>query len=78
MLEDLEKLGEKAITLVNWVAEMKTLIQNPYANGLNLPKVLDDLGGYAADMVKSIYDIHEKVKTSEEESEKAENTSAEQ
>ena len=78
MLEDLEKLQEKAGVLVNWVAEMKDLIRNPYAGGLNVPKVLEDLGGYAADMVKSIQDIHEKAKASEEESEKTENTSAEQ
>lgn len=77
MLEDLENLGEKASTLVNWVAEMKTIIQNPYSNGLNMPKVLEDLGGYAADMVRTIYALHEKVK-SEEEGEKAESASAEQ
>ena len=54
MLEDLQELEKEVGTLVNWVAEMKGLIQNPYSNGLNVPKVLNDLGGYAADLTKRI------------------------
>ena len=77
MLEDLERLQEKAGVLVNWVAEMKDLIRNPYANGLNVPKVLEDLGGYAADMVREINSIQEKAQSTEE-SEKAESASVEQ
>ena len=78
MLEDLDKLQEKAGVLVSWVSEMKSLIQNPYSNGLNMPKVLEDLGGYAADLVKSIYALQEKAKQTEAESEKAESASVEQ
>jgi len=77
MLEDLERLQEKAGVLVNWVAEMKDLIRNPYASGLNVPKVLEDLGGYAADMVREINSIQEKAQSAEE-SEKAESASVEQ
>lgn len=78
MLEDLDKLQEKAGVLVNWILEMRALIQNPYSAGLNIPKVLDDLQGYAGDMVKSIHALQEKAKTIEEESEKAESASVEQ
>ncbi len=78
MLEDLDKLQEKAKVLVDWVVEMRTLIQNPYSAGLNMPKVLDDLQGYATDMVKSVHALQEKAKPAEEESEKAESASAEQ
>lgn len=81
MLEDVQAIQEKVGTLVNWVSEMKTLIQNPYSSGLNVPRVLEDLGGFAADLTKDLYGLEEKIKqagTPEQESEKAENASVEQ
>ena len=81
MLEDVQAIQEKVGTLVNWVSEMKTLIQNPYASGLNVPRVLEDLGGFAADLTRDLYNLEEKMKqadTPEQESEKAENTSVKQ
>lgn len=81
MLEDVQAIQEKVGTLVNWVSEMKTLIQNPYSSGLNVPRVLEDLGGFAADLTKDLYSLEEKMKqadTPEQESEKAENASVEQ
>lgn len=81
MLEDVQAIQEKVGTLVNWVSEMKTLIQNPYSSGLNVPRVLEDLGGFAADLTKDLYNLEEKIKqadTPEQESEKAENASVEQ
>jgi len=81
MLEDLKAIEDRAGLLVNWVAEMKTLIQNPYTNGLNVPKILDDLSGFSADLVKSIVMLEDKIKqenpTPEEESEKVESASVE-
>ena len=81
MLEDVQAIQEKVGTLVNWVSEMKTLIQNPYSSGLNVPRVLEDLGGFAADLTKDLYNLEEKIKqagTPEQESEKTENASVEQ
>ena len=81
MLEDVQAIQEKVGTLVNWVSEMKTLTQNPYSSGLNVPRVLEDLGGFAADLTKDLYNLEEKIKqadTPEQESEKAENASVEQ
>ena len=81
MLEDVQAIQEKVGTLVNWVSEMKTLTQNPYSSGLNVPRVLEDLGGFAADLTKDLYNLEEKMKqasTPEQESEKAENASVEQ
>lgn len=81
MLEDIQAIQEKVGTLVNWVSEMKTLTQNPYSSGLNVPRVLEDLGGFAADLTKDLYNLEEKMKqanTPEQESEKAENASVEQ
>lgn len=81
MLEDIQAIQEKVGTLVNWVSEMKTLTQNPYSSGLNVPRVLEDLGGFAADLTKDLYSLEEKIKqagTPEQESEKAENASVEQ
>ena len=80
MLEELKKIEDKAGVLITWVSEMKALTQNPYANGLNIPKVLEDLGGYANDLVKSIMMLEEQVKdtTVKEESEKAESAGVEQ
>ena len=78
MLEDVQAIQEKVGTLVNWVSEMKTLIQNPYSNGLNVPRVLEDLGGFAADLTRDLYNLEEKLQAPKEESEKAESASAEQ
>lgn len=81
MLEDVQAIQDKVGTLVNWVSEMKTLIQNPYSSGLNVPRVLEDLGGFAADLTKDIYNLEEKIKqanTPEEESDKAKDATVEQ
>ena len=50
----LEELSNQAGVLVNWVMEMKTISSNPYTNGLNVEKMLDDLQGYASDLVKKV------------------------
>ena len=60
MLEDINKLQDQVGILVNWVAEMKTLTQNPYSAGLNIHKVLEDLGGYAADLTKAVYELEKR------------------
>lgn len=81
MLEDLNTIQDKVGLLVSWVSEMKTLMQNPYSNGLNIPKVLDDLAGYSADLTKQVYALQEKMKKElqpEVENEKAESASVEQ
>lgn len=85
MLEDVQAIQEKVGTLVNWVLEMKTLTQNPYSSGLNVPRVLEDLGNFAADLTKDLYNLEEKLKAPQEEEEKekeeskkAESTSAKQ
>lgn len=81
MLEDVQAIQDKVGTLVNWVSEMKTLIQNPYSSGLNVPRVLEDLGGFAADLTRDIYNLEEKMKqadTPEEESDKAKDATVEQ
>ena len=81
MLEDLNAIQDKVGLLVSWVAEMRTLVQNPYSNGLNVPKVLEDLAGYSAELTKQVYALQEKMKKElqpEEESEKAESASVEQ
>lgn len=80
MLEDLNTIQDKVGLLVSWVSEMKTLMQNPYSNGLNIPKVLDDLAGYSADLTKQVYALQEKMKKElqpEVENEKAESASVE-
>ena len=51
------------------------------SSGLNVPRVLEDLGGFAADLTKDLYNLEEKIKqagTPEQESEKTENASVEQ
>lgn len=81
MLEDLNAIQDKVGLLVSWVAEMRALIQNPYSNGLNVPKVLEDLAGYSAELTKQIYVLQERMKKElqpEAESEKAESASVEQ
>lgn len=82
MLEDLQAIDKEVATLINWIAEMKGLISNPYAAGLNIPRVLEDLSGFAAGLNKRIYDLEQKMekefKLETEESEKAEFVSVEQ
>lgn len=62
MLEDIKAIREKVEILISWIADMRTIIQNPYTNGINMPKVLEDLGNYAADLNKSVYTLEEKAK----------------
>ena len=62
MLEDIKAIQGKVEVLISWIADMKTITQNPYTNGVNMPKVLEDLGNYAADLNKSVYDLKEKAK----------------
>lgn len=50
----LEQIDNKAGVLVNWINEMQTINENPYANGLNIERMLQDLQGFAADLVKDI------------------------
>ena len=57
---------------------MKTLVQNPYSAGLNIQKVLDDLQGYASDLVRQVAAAQKKIAPPEDESEKAESASVEQ
>lgn len=83
MQDELKILQDKVGVLVSWVSDMKNLIQNPYSSGVNIAKVIEDLGGYAADLTKTVYMVGEKLKeleptSTEEESEKAESASAEQ
>lgn len=67
MLEQVQGIQERVGTLVNWVSEMQALIENPYSNGLNVPKVLKDLQGYAAELTKAVYALEESVKDSTED-----------
>jgi hypothetical protein len=50
----LEQISNKAEVLVNWVNEMQTIAENPYTNGLNIERMLQDLQGFATDLVKDI------------------------
>ena len=61
MKEDLAKIQERVGVLVNWVSDMKTLTQNPYSAGLKIEKVLEDLGGYAADLTREIAALEERM-----------------
>ena len=54
MLDNIHSIQEKVDTLIRWVGEMRVLIQNPYINGLNMSKVIEDLGGYAVDLRNDI------------------------
>lgn len=82
MLEDLQAIDKEVATLINWIAEMKGLISNPYAAGLNMPRVLEDLSGFAAGLNKRIYDLEQKmekeIKPEAEEGEKEESAGVEQ
>ena len=72
MLEQVQEIQERVGILVNWVSEMQTLVENPYSNGLNIPKVLKDLQGYAAELTKAVYSLEETIKDSTEEVEEIE------
>jgi len=50
----LQNIQEKVAALVNWVNEMKKLNQNPYGAGLNVTKVLNDLGDFATELLNDL------------------------
>lgn len=77
MLEKVEEVQNQIGVLVNWVSEMKALTQNPYSNGLNIPKVLNDLGNFATELNSSFASLREMLPI-EEEPKKEESASAEQ
>ena len=54
MLEQVKDIQERVGTLVNWIAEMQAIVDNPYSNGLNINKVLKDLQGFAAELTKQV------------------------
>lgn len=62
MEELLKKIADKSDLLVTWVRDMTTLTQNPYSAGLNVPKVLEDLGGYATDLRRDVAQLEEDIK----------------
>ena len=77
MLEQVQGIQERVGTLVNWVSEMQTLVENPYSNGLNIPKVLKDLQGYAAELTKAVYALEKTIEDSTEPTEDVEIIEAE-
>ena len=77
MLEQVQGIQERVGTLVNWVSEMQTLVENPYSNGLNIPNVLKDLQGYAAELTKAVYALEKTIKDSTEPTEGVETIEAE-
>jgi len=86
MLDEIQAILDDAGLLVNWVVSMKEMTQNPYSAGLNINKVLEDLGNYAADLVRKTRNLQKEMQEEfgaeedkpEEETEKAENASVEQ
>lgn len=75
----LQKISDEAGTLVNWVAEMQGINSNPYSAGLNVTKMLEDLQGFAAQLVKDIYALEQELNpTAEEESSEAKSATVEQ
>jgi hypothetical protein len=76
----LEQISNKAGVLVNWVSEMKTISENPYTNGLNIERMLQDLQGFAEDLVKDIAAVQAQLDEAEaplkEESSEAKSASA--
>lgn len=76
----LEQIDNKAGVLVNWVNEMQTIAENPYTNGLNIERMLQDLQGFAADLVKDIEALKQEMEGQsapvEEESSEAKSASA--
>lgn len=67
MKEKLNTIQDQVGTLVNWVSDMKTIVENPYSNGLNIQRVLEDLGGFAATLTRSIYEIQKMIEEEEPE-----------
>lgn len=61
----LEQISNKAGVLVNWINEMQTISENPYTNGLNVERMLQDLQGFAADLVKDVAALEEELKGQE-------------
>lgn len=76
----LEQIDNKVGVLVNWVNEMQTIAENPYTNGLNIERMLQDLQGFAADLVKDIEALKQEMEGQsapvEEESSEAKSASA--
>ena len=77
MLEQVQGIQERVGTLVNWVSEMQTLLEYPYSNWLNIPKVLKDLQGYAAELTKAVYALEKTIEDSTEPTEDVETIEAE-
>lgn len=76
----LEQIDNKVGVLVNWVNEMQTIAENPYTNGLNIERMLQDLQGFAADLAKDVAALKEETENQsapvEEESSEAKSASA--
>lgn len=76
----LEQIDNKVGVLVNWVSEMQTIAENPYTNGLNIERMLQDLQGFAADLAKDVAALKEETENQsapvEEESSEAKSASA--
>jgi len=76
MLEKAQLIENKIKTLLSWIEEMKRLTENPYANGLNMERVLRDLEGFSNDLAKdaeALIDMAQPVELAEaKETEKAE------
>lgn len=54
MLDKAQTITQKVQTLGSWINEMKTLSANPYANGLNVERMLRDLEGFTTDLHNDI------------------------
>lgn len=67
MKDKLDRVQDQVNTLVNWVSDMKTIVENPYSNGLNIQRVLEDLGGFSANLTRAIHELQEMVVDGEEE-----------
>ncbi len=74
MLDKAQTIEQKVQTLGNWINEMKTLSANPYANGLNVERMLNDLEGFTNELAKDVHDVIKDLTPNEkpEEAEKAE------
>lgn len=67
MKDKLDIVQDQVNTLVNWVSDMKTIVENPYSNGLNIQRVLEDLGSFSANLTRAIHELQEMVADGEEE-----------
>lgn len=75
MKKELKELLDQAGTLVDWVLQMYQITENPYSNGLKIDKVLDDLKGYASNLVRKINELQqldEKINGKQEDKEEVE------